>query len=589
MTVAANELARRRRRGIELQGRAGERAAAVVLGSFNLDLLPPYLLEATDRAGIDVDVHVGEFGQVARAALDPSSRLYELRPRTVLLVPAVEDLLAPVFDGTIAAGTAQADELADLRLGELRDGVRAILERLPDATCHVVVFGSQRVAAEHVLDPRAPQRGQQLVERFLAGIRELGALSPRVVLVDWEWQVRAIGTAALADERLWYLARMRLSPLGTATLAELCARSMAAYRGPAAKIVAVDLDDTLWGGVVGEVGLAGLQLGEEGIGLAFQDVQRELLKLRASGVLLAACSKNNRADAVEVFERHPAMVLRLEHFAAERINWSDKASSLREIAAELELGLDAFVLLDDNPVERGWVRRTLPEVIVPELPGDPTLRPSFVRSLQLFDRLRTTDADQQRAASYDARRERAQVREDSPSIESYLRSLEQVVTIEAVHEGSLARSAQLCQRTNQFNLTSRRHTAADIERMTNAAEFELYTLALRDRFGDSGITGLAILAFAGDSAEIDTYLLSCRILGRRIEDALLAFLAGRARARGARTLVGLRSATARNAQTAGFYVDRGFELAGDGIHHLDLEARELPYPDEVHVEAPAHA
>jgi FkbH-like protein len=383
---------------------------------------------------------------------------------------------------------------------------------------------------------------------------------------------------------------MRLNPAGLAELADLVARHAAAYHGRARKVVALDLDGTVWGGVVGEVGLTGIALGDEEVGLAFRDMQRELVRLHDSGTVLVACSKNNRDDVADVFERHPAMTLKLSHFAAERINWQDKATNIREMAAELGLGLDSFVFLDDNPVERDWVRQALPMVTVPELPEDPADRLSFLRGSGLFDRIALTEADARRAEGYKAQGIRTRLKEGAGSFDDFLRSLEQEVAIEPVDEAALPRAAQLCQRTNQFNLTTRRHTIADLERMLEDDRTDVFQLSVRDRFADSGVTGLAILRRDGDAAEIDTLLLSCRVLGRRVEDCLLSFLAARASAAGARRLRGHYLPTAKNGQTATFFPDRGFEPAGpDGAFDLDLAHADVPMPAEMTVRVPTHA
>ena len=259
------------------------------------------------------------------------------------------------------------------------------------------------------------------------------------------------------------------------------------------------------------------------------------------------------------------------------------------MAEELNLGLDSFVFFDDSPVEREWVGQALPEVVVPELPDDPADRPGFLRASGLFDRLTLTEADAARAQSYAAQGDRSRLRAGSMSFEDFLRSLEQEVTIEVVTEVTLPRAAQLCQRTNQFNLTTRRHTPADVERMMASGAHQLYTVAVKDRFGESGVTGLAILEIDGATATIDTLLLSCRVLGRRVEDALLAFLAGRARAAGASRLVGRYEPTDRNRQVETFYSDRGFVDAGAGEFHLDLSGEGVPMPDEMDVRVSADA
>jgi FkbH-like protein len=573
--LAPREVSTRRRRGIELLERlttTDEAMRVAVLSTFNVDLLPPFLAEALERVGLSpAAVSVGGFGQLAQQLLPADSRLYRDAPDALVLVLAVEDLLEPLF--ALAPSQMPAEDavaLVTARVEELRGWLGLALERLPAATCYVALVGPVAAPLEHVLEPLAPERGQVFAMRLREEVLALSRLRARVVALDWEWHARGLPVAYVHDQRLWYVARMRLSPSGLAALAELIAGHAVAARGAACKVAAVDLDGVMWGGVVGEAGLRGIELGEEGVGLAFQDFQRELLRLRDIGILLALCSKNNPQDASEVFERHPAMVLRREHFSAERVNWQDKATNLRELAGELGLGLDSFLFLDDSPIERDWVRRALPEVVVPELPEDPAERPALLRSMPSFRRIALTDADRGRAVAYHAERDRRAFSATASSFEEFLASLEQQATIEPVSDASLARAAQLCQRTNQFNLTTRRYDAAELERMLGEDDVELYTLAVSDRFGDSGITGLAILRLSDEAAEIDTFLMSCRILGRRLEDALLAFLAERAGARGAHLLIGRFEPTAKNAQAGDFYSARNFELAAGGSFRLDL-------------------
>jgi len=582
------EVAERRRRGEALRAEIRKPdVGCAVLATFNLDPLGPLLVDALDRIGVRADVYQAPFGRVAEEILDERSRLYAAAPDAVIVVPAVEDVLAPLFAGTVDA--AEADAHAAEQGVELQSHIEALLDRLPTTTCYVVAFGPARAPVEAVLSPTAAARGYAGVERFLADVRRLGDRSPRVVVVDWDWRERRHGVASYRDDRLWYLARMRLNPPGAAALADLIALHVDAVRGGARKVAAVDVDDTLWGGVVGEVGLGGIDLGEDGIGLAYQDFQRELLRLRGVGVVLALCSKNNPEDVQRVFETHPAMVLRREHFAAERVNWEDKAANLRELAAELNVGVDSFVFLDDNPVERSWIRHALPDVLVPEVPTDPVERPSFLARAPFFARVDVTASDRSRADSYAAERQRREARTRVASFDDFLASLDQQVTIAKVTEATIRRAAQLTERTNQFNLTTRRYSAAEIDALAEEDDFELHTIAVRDRFGDGGIVGLAIVRYVGDEAIIDTFLLSCRVLGRRIEDAFLAFLADAARSRGARLLVGVYVPTPKNAQVANLYADRGFEERGDSTFALDLAEATLDPPEHIAVTLAAHA
>ena len=446
---SSQEVAGRRRRGLDLQkAGAGDLPSTnvAVLSTFNVDLLTPLLLEALDRYDLSANVYTGSFGQIVQEALDGSSGLYKAGPDAVVLIPAIEDLLGPIFARpSDFFEQGKADDLIAHRVEEMTSVITTILERLPDATCFVAAIGAHRVPVSHVLDQRAPERGQEWLEKMLQALGTLNKLSPRVVLVDWDWSTRQMGGTPDPDERLWYLARMRLDPIGLAMLSEILAEYMAAYRGMARKVAVVDLDDTLWGGIVGEAGLEGLVLGEEGLGLAFRDFQAELLKLHDMGVVLAICSKNDPEIVWEAFEHHAGMLLRRDHFAAVQVNWDDKATNLRRIGEELSLGLDSFVFFDDNPVEREWVKSALPEVLVPDLPEDPAYRPKFLRQISSFRRVMLTEADLQRADSYKAEARRSERRKVVLSLDEFLVSLDQEVEIEEVHEGSIARAAQMTQ------------------------------------------------------------------------------------------------------------------------------------------------
>ena len=577
----------RKRLGESLCREAPKRLAPdlriAVLCSFNIDSLSAFLAEALHRTGFRSESWFGPFGQISEQILPIDSNLHAFSPNIVTLIAAAEDLLAPIYRRPASFSAREATEFVHARVSELRSGIELLLERNPEATVFIVPFGTERLPAAHILSATAAERGQQLLTEFVESVRRLEEISPRVVTVDWDWHARRAGWAGYRDERLWYLARMRLNLTGLAALADLLAHYYVALRKGPLKVVVVDLDNTLWGGVVGEAGWENLMLGDEGIGFAFQEFQRELLKLTDSGTLLAACSKNNPEDALAVFEQHQGMVLRREHFACMRINWEDKATNIREIARELNLGLDSFVFLDDNPVERAWVAKAIPEVLVPELPEDPVDRPAFLREFPRLQRIRVTESDRSRTHSYQTSQLRTELRTKIADYDEFLCSLQQVIHIAPLSPAHLARAVQMLQRTSQFNLTTRHYSEAEVEAFIRSEDYELFTLAVRDRFEDSGIVGLAILNYRDGKAEVASLLLSCRALGRRVEDALLAFLVQRAKQRGATELLGRYIATAKNNQVKNFYLDRHFEPAGDGLFVLPLSSGQ-PGP-----EFPAHA
>lgn len=550
-----------------------------VLGSFNMSMIKPLLAEALHRSGVWAEIHIGDFGRIEEDLLNPDSGTHRFQPGAILIVPAAEDALRPLYERPALFGREAGGQLAADAAAGLDRAVQTALS-LGNAAIFPVVMLPEHPPGPNVLDSLQPHCGQQAVYGFLDRVRAIGQDSARVAVIDWARHARQQGP--LYDDRMWYLARMRLSLGGLANLASLFARHWIVYRGPARKAAIVDLDNTLWGGVVGEAGVSGLELGGDGIGYAFQEFQREMLKLRDIGIVLAICSKNNAADAWEVFDSHPSMILKREHFADAAINWEDKVRNIRDLAMRLNLGTDSFVFLDDNPVERGLVSSFLPEVLTPDLPADPTERPRFLREGRFFETLRVTSADLARAESYREQGIRTALREQSSNIDDYIASLDQQVRVAAVNKGSLARAAQLCQRTNQFNLTIRRHTTAVIERMLQDPAFDVRILSVKDRFGDNGIVGLSIVEYANGTAVIDTFLMSCRVLGRRVEDAFLSVIARRASARGAERLRGQFIPTAKNQQVAAFYPARGFAAGPDeGWFELPLKEGNFQPPSGI--------
>jgi len=408
-----------------------------------------------------------------------------------------------------------------------------------------------------------------------------------VYILDYDALVARHGRATWGDERKWLTVRLPVSSPHLQHLAGEWLRFLHPLTGKVAKCVAVDLDNTLWGGVIGEDGMAEIRLGPEYPGAAFQEAQRALLDLTSRGILLAVCSKNNAADAMEAIARHPGMVLRPRDFAATRINWNQKAQSLREIAAELNIGLDSVAFLDDNPVERQHVRDQAPEAIVIDLPEDPMRFAQAIRDCPYFERLALSEEDRRRGEYYASERERAKLAGSVASKDDFYRSLEQVADIAPVSAATLARVAQLTQKTNQFNLTTRRYTEQQIASMAECAGWRAWSLRLADRYADNGLVGVAIAHLEGEVCEIDTFLMSCRVIGRTVETALLAHLATDARAQGARWLQGWFLPTKKNAPAAEFYRDHGFAPAQETeigvLWRLDLSEKQVATPEWIRV------
>jgi FkbH-like protein len=413
----------------------------------------------------------------------------------------------------------------------------------------------------------------------------LDALPSDAFFVDLELVSGLSGRARFYDPRQYHWTKQPFSQCGVAELAaHVLAGIRALLRGPK-KVLVVDLDDTLWGGVVGETGPLGIALGEGPDGEAFQAFQRYLKGLGARGILLAAASKNNLADAREPFEKHPSSVLTLDDFAAFEACWEPKAQMLARIAARLNLGTDSFVFFDDSPAEREHVRQAVPQVEVVDVPAEPA---EYVRALELggwFETVALTDEDRDRTRQYALERERCERRAAFVSLDDYLRSLEMRALVVPIDEGDLGRVAQLLAKTNQFNLTAQRHSEERVREMIGRPGHVCLGLRLRDRFGDYGLVACLLgVPAVGDpgTLRIDSWLMSCRVIGRSVEQCLFGELVARAVSAGYRRLLGEYRPTPKNAQVAALYPELGFAPLERGAAHgaqafqLDLPPPRLP-------------
>jgi FkbH-like protein len=326
----------------------------------------------------------------------------------------------------------------------------------------------------------------------------------------------------------------------------------------------MDLDNTLWGGVIGDDGLEGIRLAQgDATGEAHLSVQRYALALRERGIVLAVSSKNNDDVARLPFRSHPEMLLREENIAVFQANWSDKVTNIRAVADELSLGLDAMVFLDDNPAEREIVRQFLPEVAVPELPEDPALYARTLSAAGYFEAVSLSNEDLKRAELYQDNARRVALQKQFVDIESYLASLEMEIIFQPFDETGRARIAQLIGKSNQYNLTTRRYTEAEVDQLMRDPRCFTLQTRLIDKFGDNGMISVVVCRTSGDATwEIDTWLMSCRVLGRCVEQAVLAEIVAAARREGVRTLIGKYLPSGRNQMTADHYSKLGFTLTG---------------------------
>jgi FkbH-like protein len=411
---------------------------------------------------------------------------------------------------------------------------------------------------------------------------------PNVHVLDAGRWVAAVGASA-QHPKLWHMGKIAFSPEVLTQAASDIKAVVRAVRGEARKVVLVDLDDTLWGGIVGDVGWQNLDLGGHSpVGEAFAAFQRGLKALTRRGIVLGIVSKNTEEVALEAIDAHPEMILKRTDFAGWRINWRDKAENIVALADELNLGLSSVVFIDDSPAERARIRAALPEVLTPDWPSDKLLYDKALRELDCFDAPYIGDEDRARTGMYVAERERRHLQGSAQSLGDYLASLELRVTHEPVDRSNLKRAAQLLNKTNQMNLKTRRMAELQFEEWAAAPQNFTRLFRVADRFGDYGLTGIASFTSQDGAARVTDFVLSCRVMGREVEKAMLGVLADAARDGDLARLVAEYSPTDRNAPCLAFFADHsGFDRDGD-VFTWNL-AQPYPRPSHVAVQAQSPA
>ena len=560
---------------VELAPLEGFRLGVLAGSTFDmpLDQLPA----AAARHGVRLELLAAPYSQVMQEAMDPASPTNAARLDAVLL--AVDhrwlNLERPALDGDAQARVDSA--IASLRSAaeHLRrhGGAAPILQTAPVPPTSL--FGS--------FDRRAGGTVRAMIDR---ANREIAILAEETggYLLDVAALAERIGADQWFDPVRWAAYKLPFASECFAAYADTLGRLLAAIRGRARKCLVLDLDNTLWGGVVGDDGVEGLVIGEGSARAeAFLAVQRSALDLWRRGVILAVCSKNDEAVARRPFREHPEMLVREDHIAVFQANWIDKPSNLEAIARSLNIGLDALVLLDDNPAERAQARAALPMVAVPELPEDPCWYPWFLQAAGYFEAVSFSDEDRLRAQSYAADTRRAEAESSTRDLGDYLASLQMVISFAPFDPQGRARVTQLINKTNQFNLTTRRYTEAEVAALEADGEAFTLQVRLKDAFGELGMIAVVICRPTPTvplAWRIDSWLMSCRVLGRQVEQAMLAKVVQEARKRGVRQLVGAYLRTAKNHMVEDLYGRLGFQPAGEdadgGWWSLDLAGYVAP-------------
>jgi FkbH-like protein len=525
-----------------------------VLSNSTVDLMVPALVASAARRGIALEVIQPSYDQVAQEALTPDSQVNSSKPDAVLFALDFRALPLKLSLGNPEASAATVDGVIGY-LRALRDGIKAH----SNAVCIFQSFAAPVESLFGNLDRALPGSMRSLIDSVNGELAEL-ILRSGDVLLDVAGIAETVGLANWHDPKIWNLAKISFSDEFIPLYADHVARVVAALRGKSGKVLVLDLDNTIWGGVIGDDGLEGIKIAQgDAVGEAHLAVQRMALDLRQRGIVLAVSSKNSDEVARAPFEQHPEMLLKLEHIAVFQANWNDKASNIQAIAEELSLGLDSIVFLDDNPAERGLVRKLLPQVAVPELPEDPSAFASTLAAGGYFEAVTMAAEDLKRAGFYQDNAKRASLQKQAGGVDAYLASLAMTITFQPFDGKGRARIVQLINKSNQYNLTTRRYTEPEILELERDSRVFTLQVRLVDIFGDNGMISVVICRPLGSDAwEIDTWLMSCRVLGRKVEHVVLREILEHARAAGIRRLLGTYRPTERNKLVVDHYQKLGF-------------------------------
>jgi FkbH-like protein len=502
-----------------------------------------------------VELFTGAYDNYVSEIMTPGSPPYEFKPDLIFVIPSERQCK---YSGTLFDSRDQQEAQARKTAADLLSLCRMAQER----SGAELVVANFRLPAE--FDP-GPYRGKSAASdwtfRKLVNL-ELGLSAPSSVQIcDVEFLSSRYGTLLSSDHRGWFESKQPYALDFQVLVAREVAHIAARLRGGPKKVAVLDLDNTLWGGVIGDDGLDGIEIGDTSPrGEAFKAFQAYLKSLGERGILLAVCSKNDRARAVEPFERHPEMVLRMKDFASFQANWEPKSENLRRIARELNLGLDSFVFVDDNPAEIEIVRQFVPEVETVLLGPDPS---EYVRELQdgrYFEALNITREDAERVTQYQVEAQREQLLASSTDMPSYLRSLEMTAVITGFQSVDVPRIAQLINKSNQFNLTTRRRTELEVRNIIADPAYRGFTVRLSDRFGDHGLISVVICRIEGECMDVDTWLMSCRVLKRQVEEEVVNEMVRIALEYGCTRIAGRYIPTAKNEMVGDLYPRMGFRL-----------------------------
>ena len=515
------------------------------VSSFTFDPVVPFIRIAALRNSIRIEPHVAPYGQFEQEFINPQSALYEHSPDVCLIAIRLCDQCPRLYDSYNSLDTKEVQSKLDEWFGRLEQALTVFRSR-SEAPVLILNYESPVANAEGIAESPSGTSQRDAIRIANDRLKKLAGEIGKAYVMDYDSLVARHGRATWSDPRTSLFARIPIANHNLWPFSEFFVRYLRPLVGKTRKVLVLDADNTLWGGVSGDVGPDGIALGNDFPGNAFVSFQRRVLDLHRRGVVLCMASKNEMETVTQIIDHDPRMILRRQHFSAMQVNWERKPDNLRKMAELLNLGIDSFVFIDDSPIECEMMRQMLPEVLTIQLPEDPAHYPTIIESLDVFDQLSISNEDRRRGELYREEAGRRDLQTKVVDLESFYQQLQTRMTLFVDHAAHKNRAAQLCNRTNQFNMNTIRYTESDIAAFMSRPDAEVITLHVSDRFGDSGIVGLAIVNFAEGVANVHVFLMSCRVLGRTVEQCFFKWIANRAASRGCDKLTAEYAETEKN-------------------------------------------
>jgi len=547
-----------------------------LLSSFTINGLKEILQVKSAERDVSCMIYEAPYNQYSQEILNQNSNLYKFLPEITFLIIDTRSIFGEIFRFPYSISSSEREKFVEEKFDEIKNLIDKFVEKT-NSKLVITKLNVPSFSPNGIFESKIEYGFHNMVEDFNQKIMKNYLDSENVFLYDFDKFVAKNGEDNIFDYSQFFFGDLKISIEYLPTLGQDLMKYIIGYLGITKKCIVMDLDNTLWGGIVGEDGFNGIKLGPEPPGNAFMEFQRVLLSLHQRGIILAINSKNNFEDAIKVIKEHPYMVLKEEHFASMRINWKDKVTNMKELVKEINIGLDSLVFIDDDPVNREFVKSVFPEILVVDLSNDPSTYASTIENIIDFSVLKITDEDRNRGKMYLKQKKISELEESTSDLQTFLSQLDLKIIIKDVNEFTLPRVSQLILKTNQFNLTTKRYQELDVEKMIQDPNFIVGCAQVEDKFGDNGITGVFIIKKENEKEwRIDTFLMSCRIMGRDIEKGIMAYIVNKANENKIEKIKADFLPTQKNKPIENFLPDCEFKKEGDSWTYTIRSEIKLP-------------